>query len=371
MTAILNPPPPAARRNLRRALLTWFAGAARDLPWRRTRDPYAVWVSEVMLQQTRSETVMRYFAPFLAAFPTIEALAAADDGALLKQWEGLGYYARALRLRDAAKAVADRHGGRVPDDPAVFAELPGVGPYIGAAVQSIAFGRPTAALDGNVGRVLARLCASPLDPRIPGNRAAYQAAADALLSHSDPGAFNQAMMELGSRVCRARTPLCDACPVARWCAARREGRTGDYPVRPAPRARPVRTGLFALIVHDGRLLMHKRPPEGLWAGLWTPPGIMIDDTERPSALRSGPNPLVRGLLEAWGMRVVPGNRADAFEHAFTHFTLRAQVVWCVEARFDAPIDGALAFRSLDELHRDPMPAPFRRRMDGWVAGRLG
>ncbi|MEZ4568646.1 MAG: A/G-specific adenine glycosylase, partial [Desulfobacterales bacterium] len=204
---------------IRTALTRWYAENLRHLPWRGSADPYHIWVSEVMLQQTQVATVIPYFKRFCQAFPDIRALAAADLQDVLKLWEGLGYYARARNLHKAAKIVTDQYNGRIPDDADGFMALPGVGDYIGAAVLSIAFDRPLAVVDGNVKRVLARLFEIDAPVNVSASYKIFQSCANLLLNAEDPGTFNQAVMELGALVCRPSGPDCRVCPLAGWCGA--------------------------------------------------------------------------------------------------------------------------------------------------------
>ena len=222
------------RREYRRRLRTWFRQTKRDLPWRDTRDPYRVWVSEVMLQQTQVATVVPYFQRFVARYPDILTLAGADQQDILKSWEKMGYYARARNLHKAAGIVAREYDGHVPSDYDTFRALPGVGDYIAAAVMSIAFERPFAVVDGNVKRVLSRLLMIEEPVNKPSSKKRFQSDADDLLDTKHPGDFNQAMMELGATVCRPKQPLCEDCPVLRYCAAYLAGCQSDFPVR-APR----------------------------------------------------------------------------------------------------------------------------------------
>jgi len=211
------------------ALLTWYAIARRDLPWRHTRDPYRIWVSEVMLQQTQVPTAVAYYERFLDAFPTLEALAEAEPDAVLAVWQGLGYYARARNLHAAAQQVVDRHGGHVPSNMAELRALPGVGPYIAAAVLSIAFGEDVAAVDTNTARVLCRLIDYAGDlGRAEGQRL-VSACADDLLARGRAGDHNAAMMELGATICQARAPGCPSCPLEAWCLARARGTADQRP----------------------------------------------------------------------------------------------------------------------------------------------
>lgn len=250
---------------VRRALLDHYDREARELPWRGESDPYRVLVSEIMLQQTRVETVERYYGPWLERFPDVEALATAEDDQVLKAWEGLGYYRRARNLHMAAQIVRDA-GGRLPTEYDELRRLPGVGEYTAGAVASIAFGRAEPAVDGNVRRVLARVY-DVAEPR----PAWLRSTATALVDPNRPGDWNQALMELGATVCTPRTPACDGCPWRSWCAAAEAGTVAQRPA-PKSRRRP-RRATFALAVfeHGGDVLVAKRPLDGLLGGLWAFP----------------------------------------------------------------------------------------------------
>ncbi|MDX1708669.1 MAG: A/G-specific adenine glycosylase, partial [Desulfobacterales bacterium] len=237
----------------RRRLMKWYQANHRDLPWRRSSRPYPVWVSEVMLQKTQLKTVLNYYRRFLTEFQNIKRLAAADLQAVLKIWEGMGYYARARNMHRAAKIVVQNHGGRIPDQWDAFRSLPGVGDYIAAAVLSIAYNQPHAVVDGNVKRVLARLHKIHTPVNRPGSDKAFKNAADRLLDSRKPGIFNQAMMELGALVCRPRNPLCDACPIMRLCQAYQARQVADFPKRKKLKATPQYHIAVGVIFKNGRV----------------------------------------------------------------------------------------------------------------------
>ncbi len=317
----------------REALPRWFEEARRPLPWRvaepGARDPYRVWVSEVMLQQTRSEQARPYFERFLDRFPTIGDLAAAPVDDVLKAWEGLGYYARARNLHRAAGVIAESHDGRVPDDLEAFRALPGVGAYTSAAVLSIAYGRPLAALDGNVIRVLARVFAVGADARAPATRAALQLVADRLLAVSHAGLHNEALMELGATVCTPRQPNCPACPLLDVCAAALAGRATEYPVMSQRRPVPCIDVAIGIVEDDlGRILVQRRREDAMLGGLWEFPGGKVEAGETAEAACR------RELLEEVGLEVEPGPEVVVVDHVYSHFAVRLHVFRC-------PVPGGL------------------------------
>lgn len=285
-------------------LVAWYRAHRRDLPWRRDPRPWPVWVSEIMLQQTRVESVLPYFARFLERFPTPAALAAAPIDDVLAAWAGLGYYRRARHLHQAAQQVVERHGGEVPDDPAAFAALAGVGRYTCGAVQSIAFGHRLPVLDGNVERVLCRLHRVEEDPRAPAPRRRLWDAASALADHAHPGEVNQALMELGATVCTPRSPRCLLCPLQAGCAARAAGVAEALPRKAKRKARPTITVVAGLARDaDDAIWVARRPDDGLLAGLWELPGVEAPDAD------------VRHLA---AVGLVGGGDATVVEHGFTH-----------------------------------------------------
>jgi A/G-specific adenine glycosylase len=304
----------------RGALLAWYRSARRDLPWRRTRDPWAIWVSEAMLQQTRVEVVIPYYERFLARFPDPGALACADLDEVLGLWAGLGYYSRARNLKAAAERVS-ASGGRVPDSVEALMSLPGVGRYTAGAIASIAFDRPAPIVDGNVARVLARLrgIREPVDEAA--GRARLWAEAEALAAGPHPGDLNQALMELGATVCTPRAPRCPTCPVARRCAARAAGNAEALPRR-APRRAPRRIrAVAALVLRGGRALAVQRPARGLLGGLWELPGGEVAGAADRAAL-------ARILRERTGLEVGAADAVGRLEHGFSHRTLELRLFRC-------------------------------------------
>lgn len=306
----------------------WYAEHKRPMPWRGAGDPYRIWVAEVMLQQTRVEQATPYFRRFVEAFPTAEALAEADRDAVLKRWEGLGYYARARHLHEAAQIVVDEHGGKVPDTWDAVRDLPGIGPYTAAAVLSIAFGKAHAVLDGNVVRLLARVFAVEEDATKSRTRRRLRDAANALLAEAHdasvpPGDFNQAMMELGATVCTPSAPRCPECPVQDACAAFAEGAPENYPQKKDKAPVPHHDVAVGLLGNDaGELFIQRRPDEGLLAGLWEfPGGKQEGDEELAETCR-------RELREETGATVEVGPLFHRLDHAYSHFKITLHAFRC-------------------------------------------
>lgn len=300
----------AAKAGFSPRLLAWFDARQRDLPWRRRSDPWAIWVSEVMLQQTRVEAVRLPFERFLARFPTPAAFAAATDDELLVAWQGLGYYRRARLLREGARAVVRDHGGVVPASLEQLADLPGIGDYTGGAVASIAFGMPVVAIDGNVQRVIARHRGIRGDIARAPARGAVRRVVSAWLDLARPGDFNQALMELGALVCTPAAPRCEACPVAADCVARRKGLVGLLPER-APRRPPRQVSARVVLVLDGQgALGYRLGPDEPNAGQVDLPGAGVLESVEPADLAGV-------LAERFGARVIVGDPVAAVRHAIT------------------------------------------------------
>jgi A/G-specific adenine glycosylase len=306
-------------KSVRRALLAWYARHKRDLPWRRTRDPYAIWLSETMLQQTRVETVIPYYERFLARFPSVRALADAEPDDVTQLWSGLGYYSRARNLHAAARKIASEHDGVLPSEVDALRALPGVGRYTAGAVASIAFDRPAPIVDGNVARVLARLLDLREDVTAPPSRKRLWEEAEALARGPQPGELNQALMELGALICTPRAPKCLLCPLREPCRARASGDPEALPVKKkAPPARRI-AGVAALIARRDALLAVRRPPAGLLGGLWDLPGGELAAGEPDS------DALERALREKLGLALAGVARLGVVHHQFTHRTLALHV----------------------------------------------
>ena len=263
--------------SFRRKLLAWYDANKRDLPWRRTQDPYNIWISEIMLQQTRVDTVIPYYERFLDWFPTIEDLANAPEEKLLKAWEGLGYYSRVRNMQKAAQQMMENHEGVFPSSYEEISKLKGIGPYTAGAIASIAFGLPEPAVDGNVMRVLARLFEVDYDIGVPTNRKIFQAMMEFLIDPARPGDFNQALMDLGSDIESPVNPRPEESPVKEFSAAYQHGTMDRYPIK-APKKKPVPVYLTAFIIKDsqGRYLLEKNEREGLLSGFWHFPLIEVD-----------------------------------------------------------------------------------------------
>jgi A/G-specific adenine glycosylase len=332
-----------------RRLLAWYDRHRRVLPWRspagERADPYLVWLSEIMLQQTTVATVGDYFRRFVERWPTVQTLAAAPLDEVLSAWAGLGYYARARNLHACAKAVVERHSGRFPDSGAALLELPGIGPYTAAAIAAIAFDRPASAVDGNVERVIARLYA--IETPLPAAKGEIRPRAAEMVPQQRAGDYAQAMMDLGATICTPRAPRCMLCPLSDICRARRLKIAEELPRRSPTAEKPTRRGLaFVLTRQDGAILLRKRPPRGLLGGM---------DEVPSSEWREGKFVLAEALRQA--PVDAPWRRLDGVvRHTFTHFHLELVV-----ARASAPEKvGAGVWCSIDRLDERALPTVMRK-----------
>jgi len=312
-----------SRNPITAKLLRWYAGHARDLPWRHTRNPYFIWVSEIMLQQTQVETVIPYYGRFLAKFPSLKTLAEAGTDQVLKSWENLGYYSRARHLHAAAKETVARWGGRLPQNRKDLLGLPGIGEYTAAAILSIAFDEPVAAIDGNVTRVISRLFALREPLGFSASRQKIRDLADQLLSKRHPGLFNQAVMDLGAAVCTPRNPSCPSCPLRDLCMAEKLGLQEKIPVS-MKKPTLLHKHMTAAILLDRkkRVLMVQRPASGLLGGLWKFPG-----GER-RAKEASEKALARTVREELGVSVRVQKSVALVKHAYTHFRVTFHVYRC-------------------------------------------
>ena len=313
-------------RTFRRKLRFWYDRHARDLPWRGTRDPYAIWLSEVMLQQTQVETVKPYFQRFLAAFPTIGGLAQADEQAVLRLWEGLGYYRRARQLHQAARQIVAEHGGRFPCDLRTVQRLPGIGRYTAGAILSIAFDQRQPILEANTVRLFSRLLAYGGPTMSSAGQKLLWAAAEAVLPSREVGRFNQALMELGSEVCRGRAPACEVCPALGLCRAQLGGLQHEIP-RPKPRPQFEEVCEAAILVRRrGRVLLIQWPEGRRWAGLWDFPRFAIEGTKEVEIHRA----IVENVRRLTGVSVAPGEHRQTLRHGVTRFRITLD---CYEADY--------------------------------------
>ena len=362
---------PETVRAFRRDLTDWFDGARRAMPWREPgpdgrRDPYRVWVSEVMLQQTRVETAAPYFRRFTDRLPTVRALADADQDTVLKLWEGLGYYSRARNLHRAAQIVASEHGGRVPSDPDAFRALPGVGPYTAAAVLSLAFDEPLAVLDGNVIRVLSRVFALDADTRQGRTRKALQGVSDRLLDADRPGRWNESVMELGATVCTPRSPACPRCPLNGVCRAYALGTPQAFPVVSKREAVPHHVVAVGLVMDGDRVLIQKRPQDAMLGGLWEFPGGKAEPGESPE------HACARELWEELGIRVEVGAPVARVEHAYSHFRVTLHAYRCRQLGGEPTTSTGepLAWVAVGDLDDYAFPTANRKVIEALQAERL-
>ena len=310
------------------ALLPWYAVSARDLPWRADREPYHVWLSEIMLQQTRVEAVRGYYARFLAALPDIPSLAAASEEQLLKLWEGLGYYSRARQLGRAARVIMDKHNGVFPRDYADIRALPGIGDYTAGAILSIAFGQCVPAVDGNVLRVASRITGSQDNILDSKTRSRFRALMADTIPHDRPGEFNQALMDLGATVCLpSGEPVCSACPAREFCTAYAQNRQKELPVRISKTKRRTEEKTVFLLLRGDEAALRQRPDTGLLAGLWEYPHVEGTLDEADAAKQ----------LDAWGITPHRWVKRLTFHHIFTH--IRWDMTgYVVEVTGDGPAD---------------------------------
>jgi A/G-specific adenine glycosylase len=315
---------PELPATLHERVLAWYDSQARDLPWRNTDDPYKIWMSEIMLQQTQVATVIPYFERWMERFPTVEALAEAPLDAVLKAWEGLGYYARARNLHRAAQLVVSDYGGELPSTAKELLKLPGIGKYTSGAIASIAFGERVAALDGNLKRVFARLTA--LEEAINSSKGEKElwAIADALLPNERVGDWHQALMDLGATLCISRTPRCLLCPLLGLCEAQQAGLQSTIPYKKARKARP-HYAVSAGIIWDEKgeqILIAQRPTNKMLGGLWEFPGGKCEKNESLSDC------LKRELREELAIEVEVGDKLTVIEHGYSHFTITLHAFHC-------------------------------------------
>jgi len=332
-------------------LIAWQKKAGRhDLPWQNTTDPYRVWLSEIMLQQTQVTTVIPYYQRFLDRFPTLADLAAAPVEAVMPYWAGLGYYARARNLHACARAVVERHDGRFPRDPTVIAELPGIGRSTANAIAAFCFAAPVPILDGNVKRVLARCYGIEGFPGAPAVEKEMWVLAKSLLPAKQVGTYIQAQMDLGATVCTRSKPRCQDCPLAEICVARRDDRQAELPVRKTKKAVPERSSRFLVLVDaQGHVLLEQRPPSGIWGGLLSLPELRENETASGRA------------LQLCGVALADWEQLPALRHAFTHFKLELVPLLGKIDRFPHQArETGLQTLPIHALETAALPAPIRR-----------
>lgn len=329
-------PTAAWKQQFRRRLLAWYRRHARDLEWRRSRDPYRVWISEIMLQQTQVATVADYFPRFIAAFPTVSALAAAGEQQVLRLWEGLGYYRRARQLHRAAAVIVREHGGRFPRDPHAVRRLPGIGRYTAGAILSIAFDAREPIVEANTLRLLSRLLAYRGDPRQTAGQKLLWNLAEDLLPRRESGVFNQALMELGGLICKPRDPACGVCPVRRLCPTHRDGLQQVVPLAKAPpRVEQVREAAV-VVRRRGRVLLIERRPGERWAGLWDFPRFPID-----ASFGDGGTALADKVADLTGVACRPRELLTTLKHGVTRFRITLE---CHLADYLRMVPGRIANR---------------------------
>ncbi|HWB08330.1 MAG TPA: A/G-specific adenine glycosylase [Pirellulales bacterium] len=321
-------PSAAWKRQFRRKLVDWYRRHARDLEWRRSRDPYRVWVSEIMLQQTQVATVADYFPRFVAEFPDVASLAAADEARVLRLWEGLGYYRRARQLHQAAKLIVAEHGGRFPSEVETVRNLPGIGRYTAGAILSIAFDARQPILEANTIRLFSRLIAYRGDPRSKSGENLLWLLAEELLPASGSSQFNQALMELGSLVCTPRAPACEPCPVRSLCPTHRDGLQDSIPPpKPKPRIEAVRE-LLLVVRNQDRVLLRRRHATERWAGLWDFPRFPIDGADGSST-----EAVLEKLAATTGVKARVAAPLTTIKHGVTRFRITLDCHWadCLHA----------------------------------------
>ena len=341
-------------RLLATRLLRWYKKEGRDLPWRRTSDPYAIWVSEIMLQQTQVATVIPYYERFMAAFPTVSDLAHAPLGTVLKVWEGLGYYARARNLRKAARIISDQYQGIMPEDIGALASLPGIGRSTAGAIVSIAYGKKAPILDGNVRRVLCRLFAIRKNPSLAPVQKKLWGLSEGLVPGKDPRSFNQALMDLGAMVCTPKEPVCPSCCLSPLCLAYQKGIQKSLPIKSPGKKIPHYHVAVGVIWKGKKVLITQRPLEGLLGGLWEFPGGKLKEGEPPAIA------VAREIQEELKIAVSVENLIGIVRHAYSHFRITLHAFHC-RYRDGAPRTlNPYRWVSPGELDRFAFPAANRK-----------
>jgi A/G-specific adenine glycosylase len=331
-------------------LLDWYAHQQRDLPWRNVDDPYAIWISEVMLQQTRVETVIPYYERWMQSFPDVKTLADAKRQDVLTLWEGLGYYRRAHNLHRAAKVIVEEFAAKVPSDLELLESLPGIGKYTAAAIAALAFDKDELALDGNLRRVFTRLFDRTEDPRSAAGERVLRELGTQYFPSGSASEFNQALMDLGATICTPRNPACDKCPIRNHCLAFQQGVQEQRPVRKNHSPGPSVHAAAAVINENGSVLIGRRPENKLLGGLWEFPGGKQEPDENLEDC------LKREILEELGVQIEVGEKIAAFEHAYSHFAITVHAFECQRIKGDPQLRDhtALEWVPLDKLSDYPM-----------------
>ena len=353
--------------SFREKLLAWYDANKRDLPWRRTQDPYKIWISEIMLQQTRVDTVIPYYERFLDWFPTVAELAQAPEEKLLKAWEGLGYYSRVRNMQKAAQQIMENHGGVFPSSYEEISKLKGIGPYTAGAIASIAFGLPEPAVDGNVMRVLSRLFEVDYDIGVPTNRKIFQAMMEFLIDPARPGDFNQALMDLGSDIESPVNPRPEESPVKEFSAAYQHGTMDRYPIK-APKKKPVPVYLTAFIIKDsqGRYLLEKNEREGLLSGFWHFPLIEVDSLSEnlgQLSLLDGQghvldNPEILSFEQDYDLAIEWQDRSyPIVQHIFSHRKWQVQLRYGLVKEGEQPASESTVWLTPEEFSNYPFAKP--------------
>lgn len=344
-------------------LIDWFYENQRDLPWRKDRDPYKIWVSEIMLQQTRVETVIPYFNHFINEFPTLEALAYADEQQVLKAWEGLGYYSRVRNLQSAVREVCAAYNGKVPETKEEILKLKGVGPYTAGAILSIAFSKKEPAVDGNVMRVMSRILCVEEDISKAKTRKLFENALYQIMTDRDPSAFNQGLMELGALICTPTSPGCLLCPVRSYCKAYERGMETKLPIKNG-KIKVTEKELAALLLYNQKkeVLIEKRSNEGLLANLWQFPNH--ETKQRKNQAKE----LTQYIREKFGLEVKMGEKVQSFVHTFSHLKWNVSV-YCGEL-IDGKIDQEnVCWVNQQTIENYPFPVSFQKIVEHYVGKR--
>lgn len=361
----------------RKTLLDWYDANKRDLPWRMTSDPYAIWVSEIMLQQTRVDTVIPYYESFLYRLPTIQALAEADEETLLKVWEGLGYYSRVRNMQKAAQQMVERFGGEFPETYEDIASLKGIGPYTAGAVSSIAFGLAEPAVDGNVMRVMARLFEVDYDIGVPANRKIFQAIMEELIDPDRPGDFNQALMDLGSSYESPVNPRPEQSPVREFSAAYLHGTMDKYPIK-APKKKPVPIYYRAIMIRNrhNQFLLEKNQEAGLLSGFWSFPLIQVDAPVKKElnlfevaeeVIEFNPQLLFE---KEYGLK--PDWQEQSFapvQHIFSHRKWQIELIEGTVKEADLPKNKEMRWVSVEDFHLYPFAKPQQKMWESYQKGK--